>query len=133
MAPKALLCLLDAHPVIAFRPCFQSLGNHWLRYPQRAPSWADENVPESLSYQWGRRPLPRQEGFCVCCSRLCSHKLPQVLPPPLHPLSPSPHSSLPPSFTLLSPPPDDGVELEGGGVQGAVNILGTTEGISLPA
>lgn len=35
--------------------CFQSLlsvsGNHWLRYPLRAPSWADENVPESLSYQ----------------------------------------------------------------------------------
>lgn len=66
--------------------CFQSLlsgsRKHWLRYPLRAPSWADENVPESLSYQWGRQPLlPGRKDSAVCCSWLCSHKLPLIVPP----------------------------------------------------
>lgn len=75
------------------RNCFQSLGNHWLRSPLCAPSWADENVPESLSYQWGRRPLLPGRKDSVCCSRLCSRKLSQQLPSPsaCHPFpSPSP-------------------------------------------
>lgn len=72
------------------RNCFQSLGNHWLGYPLRAPSWADENVPESLSYQWGRRLLlPCRKDSAVCSSRFCSHKLPRILrPPPPPPLLP---------------------------------------------
>lgn len=94
---------MNADPVIAFSHCFQSLGNHWLRYPLRAPSWADENVPESLSYQWGRRPLlPGRKDSAVRCSRLVHTNCPCFsLPFPLLPLLPYPSSvpSIPPSQT----------------------------------
>lgn len=91
--------------------CFQPLGNHWLRYPLRAPSWADENVPESLSYQWGRLlllPCRKDSAVCVCGSRLCSHKLPLMPRPPPPPLPPPPR-------TLLPQTGSSGVRLERGG------------------